>query len=398
MQQGTEQPPITTEPLTPAVSLIDLLQVIARRKRMIYIITLAVMVISIIYNLILPNIYTAKTLLLPAQEDKGLMSVMLGQLGGLANLAGGMGVSIGGPTTADLYVSMLKSEAVKDPIIDRFRLMEVYNKKYRTDIYKELDKKTVVLAGKKDGIIIITVDDKDPKRAAEMANSYVEELGKLVVRLNAAGAGQNRSFFEERIGGARADLAKAEENLKAFQTKNKAIQVPAQAEAAIKGIAELRAKLAIQEVQYATYSRQFTGSSQEVKNLVTSIANLKSQIAKLEGAGGNSAIPSVGSMPAIGQEYVRLMREFKIQELLVEMLTKQYEMAKISEAKDVSPFQVILKARVPERKSKPARLKMILTATFAALFFSPFLVLVCENFSRMDEADKQRWKALLKVW
>jgi tyrosine-protein kinase Etk/Wzc len=230
-----------------------------------------------------------------------------------------------------------------------------------------------------------------------MANAYVEELGNLAIRLNVTGAGQNRTFLEDRLGKAKADLAKAEDNLKAFQSRNKAVQVTAQAEATIKGIAEIKAQLAVQEVQLATYRRQFTESSQEVKNLATSVGNLRAQIAKLEGGGGNSAIPSVGSVPSIGQEYVRLMREFKIQESLVELLTKQYEMARLSEAKDVSPFQVILKAKVPERKSKPSRTKIVLIASFAALFFSLVLTFMIEKFNRMAEADKVRWKGMLKV-
>ena len=378
------------------VSLIDYLQVIAKRSRMIFLATLAAAVISLIYTLFLSNVYTAKTMILPAQEDKGMMSAMMAQLGGLAAIAGGAGVPIGGTTTADLYVSMLKSEAVKDPIIDRFRLMEVYGNKYRVDTYKSLDKKAVIYGGKKDGIITITVDDKDPKRAAEMANAYVEELGKLAIRLNVTGAGQNRSFLEERLGRAKADLVRAEDNLKAFQARNKAVQVTAQAEASIKGIAEMRAQLAAQEVQLATYRRQFTESSQEVKNLVTSVSNLKAQLARLEGGGGNGAIPSVGSVPTIGQEYVRLMREFKIQESLVELLTKQYEMAKLSEAKDISPFQVILKAKVPERKSKPARALIVIMAVFSALFFSVIITFLLESIQKMSQQDRESWYEMKK--
>lgn len=355
MEEGIDQSP-------PPPSLIDYLSVIFKRRKMIIRITLAVAVITAIYSLFLPNIYTAKTLILPSQEDKGLMSAMMAQMGGLVNLAGGAGVSLGGPTTADLYVSMLKSEAVKDPIIDRFKLMDVYDNKYRADTYQAMDKNAVISAGKKDGIITVAFSDKDPKRAAAIANAYVDELGRLAVRLNVAGAGKNRNFLEERLAGAKADLVKAEENLKSFQSKNKAVQVPAQAEAAIKGIAELKAQLASQEVQLATYRRQFTESSQEVKTLRTSVDNLRGQIARLEGTGGSSSIPSMGSVPALGQEYVRLMREFKIQESLVEILTKQYEMAKLTEAKDVSPVQVIQKAKVPERKSGPKRSKIVLSA------------------------------------
>ncbi len=124
--------------------LLDYLTVVFNHRRMIFRITLAATIVTVIYTLFLPNIYTAKTLILPAQEDRGLMSAMMSQLGGLATLAGGVGAPIGGPTTAELYVSMLKSEAVKDPIIDRFKLMDIYGKKYRTDAYGVLDRNTSV--------------------------------------------------------------------------------------------------------------------------------------------------------------------------------------------------------------------------------------------------------------
>ena len=305
MDQSEEQSPVNSQQPVPDVSLIDYLQVIVKRRRMILMITLAAAVISLVYSLFLPNIYTAKTLILPAQEDKGMMNAMMGQLGGLAVLAGGAGGSIGGPTTADLYVSMMKSEAVKDPIIDRFKLMEVYKNKYRMDAYQKLDKNVVISAGKKDGIITVAVDDKDPKRAADMANAYVEELGKLAIRMNVAGAGQNRNFLQERLASARGDLAKTEENLKAFQSKYKAVQVTDQAQATIKGIAEMRAQLASKEVELATLRLRYTESSEEVKKLVTMVSTLRAQIAKLEGADGNSSIPSVGSVPAISQDQLR---------------------------------------------------------------------------------------------
>lgn len=386
--------PRTSNPDTASPGFIDYLAVILKYRRMIFRITIAAAIVSLVYTLFLPNIYTAKTMILPTQDDKGMMSAIMGQLGGLTTLAGGVGASIGGPTTADLYVSMLKSDTVKDPIIDRFRLLDLYGKTYRTDAYKILDKNSSISLGKKDGIITIAVSDKDPKRAAAIANAYVKELGSLAVRLNVADAGRNRDFLEERLVKARAELSEAEENLKTFQAKNKAVSVTAQAEATIKGVAELRAQLAAQEVQLATYRRQYTDSSQEVKNLVTSVANLRTQIAKLEGDGGESALPSVGSVPTIGQEYIRLMREYKIQESLVEILTKQYEMSKLSEVKDVPPLQVIQSAKVPERKSKPSRIKIVFIITMAAFFFSVFRAFFLENIARMTESDRMRWEVL----
>jgi uncharacterized protein involved in exopolysaccharide biosynthesis len=391
MQQFTDQTPITAQSPVSTVSLIDLLRIITKRSRMIFVVTLSAMVISIVGSLFLPKIYTAKTLILPSQEDKGLAPPMMGYLGGLAGITGGI---VGGPSIAELYASMLKSEAVRDPIIDRFNLLEVYRNKYRMDTYKALDKNVVITSGKKDGIITITVNDKNPKRAADMANAYVEELGKLAVSLNASGAGKNRIFLEERLGRAKADLAKAEENLKAFQSKHKAVQVNVQADATIKGIAALRGELAAQEVRLATYRRQFTESSQEVKNLVTSIANIKRQILKLEGEGGYNSIPSVGSVPAISQESVRLMREFKTQESLVDLLVKQYELSKFSEAKDISPFQVIHKAKVPEKKSKPSRTRIVKFTVFVAFLCSVVFAFVLEKASMMSEEQRVRWREM----
>lgn len=382
-------------------SVLDYLGALAGRFGTIVKITGAAALLSLVLSLLLPNIYTAGTMILPAQEDRGLMSSMMNQLGGLATLAGAAGSSFGGPNTSELYVSMLRSEAVKDPVIDRFKLLERYDKRFRTDVYAILDRNASVSLGKKDGIITITFSDKDPKFAAAMANAYVEELGNLAVRLNVTGAGQNRSFLEERLATAKGELVKAEENLKAFQAKYKTVSVTAQTEATIKGVAELRAQLAAQEVQLATYRRQFTDASQEVKTLSAAVGNLRAQIAKLEGAGGDSAIPSVGSAATIGQQYVRIMREYKIQESLVELLTKQYEMAKLSEAKDISPFQVIQKAKVPERKSRPHRAAMVMMTVFSAFFLSVAGIVMLEYCRSMPEQDKMKWREMgtrLSFW
>lgn len=373
-----------TSNLEPAPSLFDYLALLVKRWRLIAGITLSVTVISIIVVLLIPCIYTAKAMILPREDDKGIMGAMMAQLGGLGGVAGIAGGGLGGATKAGLYVTMLKSETVKDPIIDSFKLKDLYEAKYRADVYTALDKNVIITAGKKDGVITIAVDDKNPKRAADLANAYVEELGKLAARLTMTSAGKDRGYLEERLAAARADLAKAEDVLKAFQSRNKAVSVTDQAKATIEGVAQLRAQLAAQEVQLATFRRQFTEQSQEVKTAKSTVANLQTQIVKLEGnGGGSSSIPSVGSMPQLGQEYLRLMREFKIQETLVELLTKQYEVAKLSEVKDVSPFQVLQKAKVPERRSKPVRSKVVAIAFLAALAGSCALVLALDNFQKL---------------
>jgi tyrosine-protein kinase Etk/Wzc len=378
--------PRPTDPDT--IDLFDYLEVVVRHKRMIIITTVAACLLSVGVSLMLPKMYRSTVMILPPQQDQGLLGAMMGQMGGgISGLAGDL---LGKGTPGDMYVSILHSDAISDAIIDGFKLMGVYGEVYRLDTYGALNKHVIIAAGKKDGIISISVEDKEPKRAADIANAYVEELAKLTVKLSTTGAGQNSTFYAQRLDSAKADLAKAEEALRRFQSRNKTLDVMEQAKATIGGIAQLRAQLASQEVQLETFRRQFTDASQEVKTTKSIIANLKTQIAGLEGNSGGGAIPSVGSVPALGQEYVRLMREYKIQEATVELLTKQYEVAKLSQAKDVSSIQVIQKARVPDKKVKPKRAAIVIIVTFSAALLAILFSFVSEFFARMPRADRER--------
>jgi len=381
---STPDPPQTSTKQTED-SILDYLVLLSSYRRMITLVTTSGFLAALVTCLLLPNYYRTRTLILPPQQDQNLMGAMLAQMGGLANLAGDM---LGGGNQADMYVGIIKSEAVKDPIIDRFNLINAYDSGYRVKTYKEIDKYVTVTVGKKDGIIDISVEDKNPKKAADMANAYVEELGKLLIRMNTSGAGQNKSFLAERLASARVELAKAEDALKEFQTKNKTVDVTEQAKGTIKGIADLTAQLLAMQVQLASVQRQFTDNSQEVKTLKQSISTLKAQIAKFEGNGSSGVIPSVGSVPEIGQKYIRLMRDYKIQETLVELLTKQYEMSNLTEAKAISTIQVIQKARIPDRKSNPKRALIIIESTLASFGLAIFIALLVVNFNKLPESQK----------
>jgi uncharacterized protein involved in exopolysaccharide biosynthesis len=316
------------------------------------------------------------------------MGMLLGTAGGLGGAAADL-LGIGSPS--DMYVSILKSEALSDSIIDRFKLMELYEQKYRVYTYKLLENMVKITYGKKDPIVAITVEDKDPKLAAALANAYVEELGKLLVKLNITGAGQNRTYLEERLIKAKFDLVKAEDALKQFQSKNKALNVTEQIKGTIKGVADLEGQLAIEEVKLAGIKRIFTDSSQEVKNQQSVIANIKTQINKFEGNRTSASLPGVGSTPELEQQYVRLMREFKIQETIFELITKQNEMAKLSEAKDITSLQVIQAARVPDKKIKPTRSLIVIVTTFAAGFGAVLYAFILEAGERMPPEDRERW-------
>lgn len=374
--------------------LFDILLVLAKSWKYITVVPVVVAIIVLVITLFIPNTYTAKTIIIPSDSDNSGMGNLMSQLGGLIAIAGG---SVGSKTSGDQYISMLKSISIKDPLVTRFKLMDRYNVKYRVDAYNKLDEIAAISLGKKDGLITISISDEDPKLAAEMANEYVNQLGKLITRLSMNDAGENRNFLQKRLAETKADLTKAEEALRLFQDRNKAISVTDQAKATIEGVAQLRAQLAIQEIQLGTLKRQFTENSQEVKNSKSTINQLRSQITDLEGKNKtSSSIPSVGSVPQLGQEYIRLMREFKIQETVLEMLTKQYEVAKLSEAKDTTSFQVLEPAKTPERKSKPQRGLIVIMSAFATCFLMILIAFIQELNSRMSLESQNKWKEIKK--
>lgn len=384
-----------TEPDPDGINLLDYLEVIVRNWRMIIKTTCITAVLSVSTSLCLPNIYTATTLILPPQQDSsGLMGMLMGSANGMGGVAADL---LGKGTPADMYVGMLNSETISDKIINRFNLMKLYDLKYRFDTYKLLHQKVDILVGKKDGIISISVEDKNPKLAAKIANAYVEELGILLVNLNSADAGQNRAYLEERLSKAKVDLENAGDALKQFQSKNKALDISDQAQGTIKGVANLEGLLASEEVKLAGLRRIFTDSSQEVKNQHSVIANIKTQIAKFEGSHSNSSIPGIASVPELEQKYLRLMREFKIQETIFELLTKQNEMTKLSEVKNISSLQVIQTAREPDKKTKPKRSLIVIVTTFAAGLGAVFYAFIRESYNRLSPENRKRWDRILKI-
>jgi uncharacterized protein involved in exopolysaccharide biosynthesis len=369
MQQPILQQSNTDSKSTP----IDYYRIVANNRMLILVITLCAIVAATVYSYFLPNIYTAKAMIVPLQEDKNPISAIAGQLGGIAGLAGG---SLGGSTQADLYTTMLRSETVKDVLIDRYGLMNVYKATLRSAAYQILDKNSLIIANKKDGVITISVEDKDPKRAADLANAYIDALANMAVNLNVSGAGKNRIFIEERLAKAKADLVHAEDDLKQFQAKNKTLDVPAQSRISIDSIARLKAELATQEVILATLRMKFTDSNQNIRTTNAAIGKLKAQIENVENGENGDPIPAVGTVPLLGQQYIRLMREFKMHESLVELLTKQFEMAQLTESKDLSPFQIIQKARIPDSKSKPNKALIVFAISVTVFLLSVLSVVV----------------------
>lgn len=374
------------------INLLDLLHVLVKRKMFIIKLTAFAAVVSVVYSLTLPNIFSATARVLPPQKDNtGGLSTLLGQAGGLAGLAVA-GFSGG----SDLYVAILKSRSVQDAVIQKFNLQNVYQTETLDDT-RRIFMSAVKAQAEKDGIITISVEDKDPKRSALLANSLVEELSRTTVRLNLTKAGSERVFLEKRLDLVKRDLKAAEEDLKRFSEKNSIVHVDAQAKASIEGIANLKAELASKEIQLSVLRSKQTDESSEVKGLVTGINRLKSEIRRLAGSNGDAqGIPSVGSVPQVGLEYSRKLRELKTQEAVMEQLTKQYEMAKLSEAKDSSTLQVLDEAVVPVRKSKPKRSFIVLLSTVSACFLSISYLLGQEFVRKLPAEDRETVEKIKK--
>lgn len=378
-----------------AINLLDLLLVLVRRKKLILLVCGATFVLACGVTLLMPNVYTATARIMPPQQEKVGLSAMLSGMSDLAALAG---LSLGSGSSS-LYVGMLQSRSVADAVIDRLDLMRVYEWKTRAAAYKALKGQVRFTIGKGDGIIAVSADEKDPELAAALANAYVEELKKLNLQISLDSVGLQKGFLEDRIKVVRQDLAKAEDALKEFQTTHKAIRIDAQATAIIEAIAKLKGELASREVELGVLRSYQTEQNPQVKAVRESIAQIREQIQQLEKSpDGQKAAGDIfiatSEVPEIGVQYARLLRDFKVQETLFELLTRQFEIAKIEAAKNISPIQVLDPAAAPDMKSKPRRSLIVLLATLVAGFLTVIGIFLFEYGRRMSDDDRRRWEAV----
>lgn len=354
------------------VEVLDLLIVLVRRARMIGAATLAAAVVAAAVSFLLPALYRAETKILPPQQGSpGAAAQLISQIAPAAGLGAGV-AAIPLKTPNDLYVEMLKSRTVLDRIVDRFGLMKEYDTKYRQDARKKLLKSLKVEDDKKSGIIAVSVEDRDRDRAARMANAFVEELKRLAGGLAVTEAAQRRLFFEEQLRETKAALSRSEEAVKSFQAGTGAFHLDTQAKAVIESIAALRAQIAAKEVQLKVLRTYATSSNPELQRAEEELRGLKAELAKMEGRAGTGHDPLMptGRMPAVGAEYGRRLRDLKFNETLYELLVKQYEAARLDEARDAAVIQVIDPAVPPEKKAKPRRLLIVCLSAGAALLLS----------------------------
>jgi uncharacterized protein involved in exopolysaccharide biosynthesis len=367
-----------TAPPEDEIDLTELFRALSRRWRLILGITAASAAVAVVVSLLLPVYYVAETRILPPQEKgSNLAAQLMGQAGGLIALAGG---AVGVKSQGDLFVAMTKSRTVLDRIVDRFDLMKLYKGKYREDARKILTGVLKAQEDRKSGIISLTVEDRNPKRAADMANAFVEELKSLAGGLALSEAGQRRMFFEDQLRQTKVSLASAEEEVKGFQQRTGMIQVDAQARAIIEGIARLRAGIAVKEVEAKVLRSFATAQNPDLQRVEEEIRALRIELEKVETSKGHGSDPIMasGRVPEMGMEYLRKLRQLKYNETLFELLSKQFELAKLDEARDAVVIQVIDQAVPPERKAGPRRALIVVLSAFIALFLSAGVLAVVE--------------------
>jgi tyrosine-protein kinase Etk/Wzc len=381
------------------ISLLDLFIVLVRYRWPIFKIAACTIVAAIILSLILPIRYTAMTSILPPQQGNSAGSALMAQLssslGSVASLAGG---SLGLKNPNDLQVAMLKSRTVEDAMVDRFHLVDLFQVKLKSEARKKFEKIADIDNGAKDGLIRISITDRDPQRAAEMANGYVEEFKRLSATLAVTEASQRRLFFEQQLTQAKDNLAKAEEDLKKTEQKTGLVQLDAQTRATIELLADLRGQIAAKEVQISGMRSFATGENPDLQIAEQQLAGLHAQEQRMGAAseGATNALVPKGNMQEAGLEYIRKLRDVKYFETIFDLLARQYEVAKVDEARQGAVVQVVDRAIVPDRKSFPQRTLIVLGAAVLGLFFGVVWAFSREGLTRLSNnpAEHSRMKTL----
>jgi uncharacterized protein involved in exopolysaccharide biosynthesis len=368
---------------------VELMLILSQKKATILKVTLVITVIVAIVMFLVPNTYTATSTILPPEQKQSTLSAMLGQLGSIAGMSES---DLGFKNPGDLFIGMLHSRTIQDRLIDKFDLRKVYNVRRYQDARKKLDARSYIVS-EKEGLISIGVEDRDPSRAAALATAYVDELHTLNSQLAISEAGQRRVFYEEKVNAERDALALAEVQLKQAQEKTGLLQPDAQARVIIQSVADMRAQVALREVQLEAMRTYATKDNPELHRAEQELAGLRAQLAKMErstGEGGrdNLELPT-HQLPQAQLVYLRSARDLKYHEALYEFLNKQLEAARIDEAKDAVVVQVVDKAVVPERKSGPHRATIIGLTALVVFLLTCAGVLVAESLKRRREQDSQ---------
>ncbi len=359
------------------ISLLDLLQVVADNLRLLVLGPLMVGLAALGVSFAIPPTFTAKTQFLPPQQQQSSASALIQSLGSM----GGLASALTSKNPADQYISFMKTVSLQDAMVDRFQLMERYHTSLRVDARKRLLDNTKFTASK-DALITLEFDDRDAKFAAEVTNAYVEELRRLMTRLAVTEAQMRRQFFDGKLKEAKENMVLAEQALRSTGVNSSILKSsPA---SAVEVVARLRASITAQEIKLSNMRSYLTESAPDFKLALAELATLRSQLSKAE----QDEPQSRGD-----DNYIARYRQYKYTETLYELFAKQYELARVDEAREGAVIQVVDPATPPERKSKPKKALIAVIATLAAgflLLLWVFLRKAMEDAARSPDTY-QKW-------
>lgn len=381
------QPRVGTEQ-SPEISLWEIAALFLKHRGTIGAAVLATALIAGISIPLLPPTYVAEAIILPPQQSQSSLAAFAS--GAMGGLAGGMSSQLGLKNPADMYIGILKSRTIADDIVREFKLQEVYRKRLLSGARKALNSHAT-FSSSKESLITISVRDRDAQRAAAIANAYVAELYKQNSRLALTDASQRRLFFEQQLSKEKDLLAEAEIALKETQVATGLLVPTGQAEALIRSGAQLRAEIVSREVQLQAMASYATDQNPQIQVLNRELAALRNQANQIEASGtsGSKLEVSGGRLPGASLAYIRKVREVKYHETLYELLAKQYEAARIDEAKQAPLVQIIDKAVVPDRDSRN-RVVVFIGVLLAGIVVSCLLVLVAHSGRAMMATIRSR--------
>ncbi|MGD0789791.1 MAG: GNVR domain-containing protein [Terracidiphilus sp.] len=355
------------------IPVAELVAAIWLRRGRLALVTGLGLLLSVGIAFLIPNEYTSTAQLMPPDAQSLSNPSVLTALGGAGSFAPSLGGSLmNARTPTGTFIGILESQTAKDDIINRFDLRRVYHRKLYFDTRKILTKRTTIVEDKKSGTISIAVMDRDRYRARNLAEAYVEELDKLVNKVSTSSARRERIFLEERLKSVKSDLDASSRALSQFSSRNATMDPQKQGEATVEAAGKLQGELIAAESELSGLKAQYTDDNMRVREVRGRIDELQSQLRKMSGVGDNvngadlkadQLLPSVRMLPILGLTYYDLYRQVTMQDTIYQTLTKQYELAKVQEAKEIPPVKVLDEPDVPERKSSPHRSIIIALGT-----------------------------------
>jgi uncharacterized protein involved in exopolysaccharide biosynthesis len=387
-----------------------------KHRRKLARVTAISLLVSLAIAFSIPKEYKSTASIMPPDQQGStamLLSALTGHSGGLGALGGLASGLLGAHSSTALFISMLQSGTVSSHLIDRFNLQHVYHKRYRIDTAKHLARCTKITEDKKSGVITIAVEDRSRVRARDLAQAYLDELNKLVTQTSTSTAHQERIFVGQRLHEVQANLEDAEMQLSQFSSKSSAIDIKEQTRAMVDAGARVQAELLVEQSGLQSLRQIYGDGNVRVRETEARIASLQGELTKMTGSSApltaeaihddntNSGdsndkgelYPPLRQLPRLAVPYADLYRRVKVQETVFELLTQQYEMARIEEAKDVPVVSVIDPPGIPEKKSFPPHLLITLLLTFLSFAGASALILVRDHWEKVDPADPRKMLA-----